>query len=40
MLRIVTFRQSNLKFHDYLKSYAVKDVRRALIDLFKVLDTK
>lgn len=30
----------HLKFHDYLKSYAVKDVRRALIDLFKVLDTK
>ena len=30
----------HLKFHDYLKSYAIKDVRRALIDLFKVLDTK
>ena len=30
----------HLKFHDYLKSYAVKDVRRALVDLFKVLDTK
>lgn len=30
----------HLKFHDYLKSYAVKDVRRALIDLFRVLDTK
>ena len=31
------------KFHDYIKSFAdkdVKDVRRALIDLFKVLDTK
>ena len=28
------------KFHDYLKNCAVKDVRRALIDLFKVLDTK
>lgn len=31
---------SHLKFHDYLKSFEVKDVRRALIDLFKVLDTK
>lgn len=30
----------HLKFHDYIKGYAVKDVRRALIDLFKVLDTK
>ena len=30
----------HLAFHDYLKSFAVKDVRRALIDLFKVLDTK
>ncbi|MBC3796860.1 DNA methyltransferase [Acetobacterium tundrae] len=28
------------KFHSYLKDYNVKDVRRALIDLFKVLDTK
>ena len=28
------------KFHDYIKSFAPKDVRRALIDLFKVLDTK
>lgn len=27
-------------FHDYLKGYAVKDVRKALIDLFKILDTK
>ena len=27
-------------FHQYLQSFAVKDVRRALIDLFKVLDTK
>ena len=26
------------KFHDYIKSFAVKDVRRALIELFKVLD--
>ena len=30
----------HLKFHNYLKSFAVKDVRRALIDLFHVLDTK
>ncbi len=28
------------KFHNYLKSVATKDVRRALIDLFRVLDTK
>lgn len=27
-------------FHDYLKSFALKDVRKALIDLFRVLDTK
>ena len=27
-------------FHNYLSNYAVKDVRRALIDLFKVLNTK
>lgn len=27
-------------FHDYLKGHAVKDVRRALIDLFAVLNTK
>lgn len=30
----------HLKFHNYLKSFAIKDVRRAIIDLFKVLDTK
>jgi len=30
----------HLKFHNYVKSFAVKDVRRAIIDLFKVLDTK
>ena len=30
----------HLAFHDYIKSFAVKDVRRAIIDLFKVLDTK
>lgn len=29
----------HLKFHNYLKNYAVKDVRRALIDLFRVLAT-
>ncbi len=28
------------KFHNYIKSFAVKDVRRGLIDLFKMLDTK
>ncbi|MCQ2324473.1 MAG: N-6 DNA methylase [Paludibacteraceae bacterium] len=28
------------EFHDYLNQYAAKDIRRALIDLFKVLDTK
>lgn len=27
-------------FHDYLKSFALKDVRKALIELFRVLDTK
>ena len=27
-------------FHNYIKSFEVRDVRRALIDLFKVLDTK
>lgn len=29
-----------MKFHNYIKGFAVKDVRRAMIDLFKVLDTK
>ncbi len=29
-----------LAFHNYLQSVPVKDARRALIDLFKVLDTK
>lgn len=29
-----------LAFHNYLRSFSVKDTRRALIDLFKVLDTK
>lgn len=28
------------KFHDYLASFHVKDTRRALIDLFKILDQK
>jgi type II restriction/modification system DNA methylase subunit YeeA len=27
-------------FHDYMSDYPVKDMRRALIDLFKTLDTK
>ena len=27
-------------FHDYLKNFEIKDLRRALIDLFKVLDQK
>ena len=30
----------HLKFHNYIKGFAPKDVRRALIDLFRVLDTK
>lgn len=30
----------HLKFHNYIKSFAPKDVRRALMDLFRVLDTK
>lgn len=29
-----------LAFHNYLQSFSIKDTRRALIDLFKVLDTK
>ena len=29
----------HMKFHNYIKSFSVKDVRRALIDLFRVLDT-
>ena len=29
-----------LAFHNYLQSFQIKDARRALIDLFKVLDTK
>lgn len=30
----------HLMFHDYIRQFAVKDVRNALIDLFRVLDTK
>ena len=30
----------HLKFHDYIKRFAPRDVRRALIDLFQVLDTR
>lgn len=30
----------HMKFHNYIKGFAVKDVRRAMIDLFRVLDTK
>ncbi len=30
----------HLKFHNYIKGFAPKDVRRGLIDLFRVLDTK
>lgn len=31
---------SRTMFHDYLNSFAPKDMRRALIDLFHILDTK
>lgn len=31
---------SHLKFHNYLKRFSPADARRALIDLFKILDTK
>ncbi len=30
----------HLKFHNYIKCFAPKDVRKALIELFRVLDTK
>ena len=30
----------HLAFHDYLRSFSIRDVRRAIIDLFKVLNTK
>ncbi len=29
----------HMRFHNYIKSFQIKDVRRALIDLFRVLDT-
>lgn len=29
-----------LRFHNYIKDFNAKDIRRALIDLFRVLDTK
>ena len=32
------FGQRNM-FHDYLESYEIKDCRRAIIELFKILDT-
>ncbi|MCH5170779.1 MAG: class I SAM-dependent DNA methyltransferase [Oscillospiraceae bacterium] len=28
------------KFHDYIKSFSARDMRKALIELFKILDTK
>ncbi len=28
------------KFHDYVRSFSARDLRRALIDLFRILDTK
>lgn len=31
---------NRLAFHDYLQKFSMRDIRRALIDLFKVLDTK
>lgn len=31
---------SHLKFHNYLNRFSSSDARRALIDLFKILDTK
>ncbi len=30
----------HLKFHNYIKRFAPRDVRRALIDLFRILDTQ
>ncbi len=32
--------RSHKQFHNYIKSFETKDVRRAVIDLFRVLDTK
>lgn len=31
---------SHSKFHDYIKSFSARDMRKALIELFKILDTK
>ena len=31
---------SHTQFHDYIKSFSARDMRRALIELFKILDTK
>ena len=33
------FGDSGSMFHDYLEQYEAKDMRRAIIDLFKILDT-
>ena len=33
------FGESGSMFHDYLEQYEAKDIRRAIIDLFKILDT-
>jgi hypothetical protein len=34
------FNGNHSMFHDYLQRFEAKDIRRALIDLFKILDTK
>jgi type I restriction-modification system DNA methylase subunit len=34
------FNGNHSMFHDYLKTFEAKDIRRALIDLFRTLDTK
>ncbi len=31
---------SHTQFHDYIKAFPARDMRRALIDLFRILDTK
>ena len=33
------FGENGSMFHDYLEQYEAKDIRRAIIDLFKILDT-
>ena len=38
MQKMLVFLERNM-FHDYLETYEVKDCRRALIELFKILDT-